>query len=278
MTGTPDAGPFSMDEREKLRQHFLDQPADAQVHRWDALWKQSTIPWDRSLPSPALVDTLKERQDVLDSALRAGTAPERKKALVPGCGRGYDVLLFASHGYDAIGLDASETAIEACKVLDEQQGADASKYPVNDEQVGRGTSQFVLADFFKDDFLATTGTSKFDVIYDYTFLCALPPALRPKWAKRMSELLAPDGHLICLQFPLAKPPSTGGPPHGLSDDLYIELFKRPGDEVKYDGDGYAVRSDRKIENGLSRIAHWSPARTHQAGMGTDRVSVWRHAQ
>ncbi|OQO06035.1 hypothetical protein B0A48_08623 [Cryoendolithus antarcticus] len=263
-----------MDDREKLRQHFLDHPAEAQTSRWDALWKQQTTPWDRSAPSPALIDTLVEKHDVLGSSLQGG---KRKKALVPGCGRGYDVLLFASHGYDATGVDASETAIEACKALDEHQGSDESKYPIADSQIERGARAFMLADFFKDDFLNEAKTSQFDVIYDYTFLCALPPALRPKWAKRMAELLAPNGHLVCLEFPLGKAPSTGGPPHGLSSDLYTELFKAPGGEVKYDADGYAVQSEGGAGQGLKRVEHWAPARSHQVGQGTDRVSIWKHA-
>ncbi|OQN96717.1 hypothetical protein B0A48_17141 [Cryoendolithus antarcticus] len=262
-----------MDDREKLRQHFLDQPAEAQTSRWDALWKQQTTPWDRSTPSPALVDTLLEKKYVLGPIPQDG---KRRKALVPGCGPGYDVLLFASHGYDAIGLDASETAIEACKVLDAQQGNDESKYPIVDSSIERGSRTFVLADFFMNDFLKASDAPQFDIIYDYTFLCALPPALRPKWAKRMTELLAPNGRLICLEFPLSKPPSTGGPPHGLSSDLYTELFKAPGEDVKYDADGYAVQSEGVAGRGLKRIAHWAPTRSHQVGQGSDHVSIWRH--
>ncbi|KAK6433471.1 hypothetical protein LTR95_010351 [Oleoguttula sp. CCFEE 5521] len=262
-----------MGDREKLRQHFLDQPAEAQTSRWDALWKQQTTPWDRSTPSPALVDTLLEKKYVLGPIPQDG---KRRKALVPGCGRGYDVLLFASHGYDAIGLDASETAIEACKVLDAQQGNDESKYPIVDSSIERGSRTFVLADFFMNDFLKASDAPQFDIIYDYTFLCALPPALRPKWAKRMTELLAPNGRLICLEFPLSKPPSTGGPPHGLSSDLYTELFKAPGEDVKYDADGYAVQSEGVAGRGLKRIAHWAPTRSHEVGQGSDHVSIWRH--
>ena len=40
---------------------------------------------------------------------------QRRKALVPGCGRGVDVLLLASFGYDAYGLECSATAVDACK-------------------------------------------------------------------------------------------------------------------------------------------------------------------
>lgn len=38
---------------------------------------------------------------------------EKPKALVPGCGRGYDVCEMAKRGYDALGLDIAPTAVKA---------------------------------------------------------------------------------------------------------------------------------------------------------------------
>lgn len=268
-----------MDDREKLRQHFQNQPAEAHTGRWDAMWQQKVTPWDRSEPNPALIDALNEKSDILGSSTEGGDANRRKKALVPGCGRGYDVLLLASHGYDAYGLDVSQTAIDACRELNIHQGDDDTTYPVKDAQIGRGSRNFLLADFFQDDLSSLTGGGSFDVIYDYTFLCAIPPELRPRWSKRMSELLAPGGSLICLEFPLAKSPKAGGPPHGLSSELYVQLFKQPGEEMKYGDDGHVAPDGRALDEkaGLVRVAHWSPVRTHQVGKGTDMVSIWKHA-
>jgi SAM-dependent methyltransferase len=268
-----------MDDREKLRQHFQDQPAEAQTGRWDAMWQQKVTPWDRSEPNPALIDALNEKHDIVGASTEKSEIVQRKKALVPGCGRGYDVLLLASYGYDAYGADVSQTAIDACNELDRDQAEDSAKYPIKDAAIGRGSRNFLLVDFFNDDLLSHTGGSKFDVIYDYTFLCAIPPQLRPKWSKKMSELLAPGGSLICLEFPLAKSPKAGGPPHGLSSELYVQLFKQPGEEVEYGEDGHVKFNDSQLneQSGLSRVAHWQPSRTHQVGQGTDKVSIWQHA-
>lgn len=263
---------------DELRKHFSAIPAEEQAGGWDAMWQRKVTPWDRSAPNPALVDALRDRCDVLGPPLKESVGKERKRALVPGCGRGYDVFLFASHGYDAFGLDMAKTAIDGCNELRAQEGDDPDKYPVSNADVGRGGTTFLKADFFKDDFLGQTGGENFDLIYDYTFLCALPPSLRWKWAKRMSELLAPKGVLICLEFPLAKPPKSGGPPFGLSSQLYIELFKQPGAEVTYAEDGYVdVDDDRRVgSEGLIRLAHWQPERTHSIGKGIDMVSMWQH--
>ncbi|KAK3657821.1 hypothetical protein LTR56_002200 [Elasticomyces elasticus] len=272
------------DQRLRLRQQFDQRPLDKHAQGWDELWKEGTTPWDRDRPSPALIDTLKDKKDILGTPFRKDLAtpsdphpPPRKRVLVPGCGKGYDVLLFSSCGYDAYGLDVSPHAVDrATASLNEPSLP--SKYPHGLN--GRGQTAFVLADFFKDDFLASIGGGNFDVIYDYTFLCALPPSLRPAWAKRMSELLSPSGHLICLEFPLGKEPKTGGPPHGLTSQLYEQLLDHPGREVEYNDGGYVVedRSLDKSADALERVDRWRAERTHEAGQGKDHVSIWRHLQ
>jgi SAM-dependent methyltransferase len=251
----------------------------AHTEIWDELWQQKTTPWDRFEPHPALIDALNEKTSIVGLSTKFGNESPRKKALIPGCGRGYDVLLFASHGYDAYGLDISQTAVDACEELDKEQGDNTMIYPLRDAIIGRGSRHFFAADFFKDDLSSHTGSGRFDVIYDHTFLCALSPETRPQWSKRMSELLAPDGSSICLEFPLAKPPKAGGPPHGLSSELYVQLFKEPGKDVKYAEDGQVAPDDRSLDHvsGLVRVGHWSPERQHPSGDGTDMISVWKHA-
>lgn len=106
----------------------------------------------------------------------------------------------------------------------------------------------------------------------------MTPKIRPEWALRMSTLLAPDGHLICLEFPLYKEPSTGGPPHGLREEVYVEHLKRPGDNIPYDKDGFVVPEAAASPNShaLTRLARWKPERTHKIGEGTDHMSIWTH--
>jgi hypothetical protein len=93
----------------------------------------------------------------------------------------------------------------------------------------------------------------------------------------MSDLLAPKGHLVCLEFPTYKEPSTGGPPWALPPAVYEMLLPRPGEDIKYDEQGYVVKEEKgSSETGLVRVAHWQPDRTHEIGKGTDWVGIWRH--
>lgn len=158
-------------QREHLRHTFLDQDPAKHGALWDNLWQDGTCtPWDRGYPNPALEDTLADRKDVLGTAApgdQSGSTA-RKRALVPGCGKGYDVLLLASFGYDAYGLDVSETVIRKCEDTAKQ---DADKYPARDQAMGKGNFKFVCGDYFSNDWgqLIDGGIGEgFDLIYDYT--------------------------------------------------------------------------------------------------------------
>ena len=287
------------DARAKLLAHFKGR--ENQPSAWDDLWKENEfIPWDKGIPNPALVDVLNDRTDLIGDPTNG---EKRKKALVPGCGKGYDCLLLASHGYDAYGLEGSSHAIGEA----EKWKADHEKdYEVKDATLGKGQVKFVYGDFFDDDWLKkifgleNQDQSGFDLVYDYTvgcfptlstrcfdaddlqFLSALPPETRPTWAMRMSNLLNKTGRLVCIEFPTYKEPSTGGPPWGLPPEVYEAHLMRPGEEVMNDAEGYVSKEyleqvrQRPNEKGLIRIAHWQPARTHEIGKGTDWVGVWKH--
>ena len=120
------------------------------------------------------------------------------RALVPGCGAGYDVFTLASDEREVVGLDIAPTAAERFEALRRERGIAAERATI------------VSADFFAFD------AEPFDLIFDYTFLCALDPSVRPTWAKRVDALLADGGELVTLIFPaVAEPPLGQGPPFPL---------------------------------------------------------------
>ncbi|KAL9597171.1 MAG: hypothetical protein Q9219_005337 [cf. Caloplaca sp. 3 TL-2023] len=287
----------TVEVRDRLKAHFNVHPSN-HPDRWSQLWVAGDfLPWDKGLPNPALDDLLDQRKDLIggcfvDDEGSAG-GRRRKRALVPGCGKGYDVLLLASYGYDAYGLEVSEVAMKRCV---EEQKANGDKYPMKDQAAGAGKCTFLQGDFFDDSWsqaVATEGT--FELIYDYTVMNPLLPCrslvfaggsneaiatMRPAWAERMSQLLSrkPEGHLLCLEYPTYKEPATGGPPFGLTPQLYVEHLNHPGEDVPYDEAGYVKAQDQSqpSSGSLERIGHWQPDRTHEMGKGTDMMSVWRH--
>lgn len=156
------------DARARLLEHFANGTSN-RPDLWSQLWdKGDFLPWDRGMPNPALEDVLADRQDLIGSCFKQGPDGEkqRKKALVPGCGRGYDVLLLASFGYDAYGLEVSEKAVELCV---QEQKTKGQEYPARDESVGSGSATFMQGDFFSDEWAREIqGGAIFDLIYDYT--------------------------------------------------------------------------------------------------------------
>ena len=85
----------------------------------------------------------------------------------------------------------------------------------------------------------------------------------------MSQLLSNDGRLVCLEWPLGKPPSENGPPWGVTAEAYELHLSHPVGETEAPG------------NALIRLNRIKPDRTHKAGINDegqifDFISVWAH--
>ncbi|URE42801.1 Thiopurine S-methyltransferase (TPMT) [Musa troglodytarum] len=123
-------------------------------------------------------------------------------------GGGYDVVAIAGPERYVVGLDISTSAVEKAKEL-------SSSLP-NANQF-----TFVAADFF-----AWQPTEKFDLIFDYTFFCAIDPCLRPAWAQKIQEILKPDGELITLIYLISG--QEGGPPYNTTVADYEQVLNPVG--------------------------------------------------
>lgn len=217
-----------------------------------------------------------------------------------------DILLLSAFGYDAYGLDFSSTALTQARenaATIQNSSTPNPVYATRNPAVGRGIVKYIQGDFFKEDFKKEIETKegenwggKFDLLYDYTFGCALPPSLRSAWSLSYSKLLSPTGHLICVEFPSAKPENLGGPPWALSAKVHWAHLRRPGEDLGYAYDKYAVKDAAESEErwvlveqrikdveegkGLMRVEHFKPDVTHNVGYNEkgeveDMVSVWR---
>lgn len=218
------------------------------------------------------MDFVEENKNGLISPLTS--EGRRKKVLIPGCGRGYEVVMLALHGFDAYGLDISETAISEAKKYSSEELQNPHDYnfgPNNPSQTIASTVGNVS--FFNQNFFEKGWEKdmKFDIIYDYTFLCALHPSMRSQWAEKMSELLNKEGGiLVCLEFPMYKELSVPGPPWGLNG-VHWDLL-----ELGNDGVLHTRTQSNTEENGkFKRIEYFMPDRTYEQGQGTDMLSVYR---
>ncbi|CAH8392103.1 unnamed protein product [Eruca vesicaria subsp. sativa] len=183
---------------------------------WENMWVEGRTLWDLGEATPIVVHLCE-----------TGSLPSGR-ALVPGCGTGYDVVVMANPERHVVGLDLSKTSVERSTKM-------FSSLP--------NSKHFT---FLKEDFFTWEPTEKFDLIFDYNFFCAFEPKVRPLWAKRMQELLNPGGELITLMFPISDR-TPGPPPYLVSVSAYEELLKPLGFEVISIVDNELAPDTRKME-------------------------------
>ncbi|KAI1391613.1 S-adenosyl-L-methionine-dependent methyltransferase [Hypoxylon trugodes] len=263
---------MAMDPHAQVPTQLISHFSSGWIELWDS---DQTHFWDRGKPSPALIDWLESQPEVLP------LHPNRKlTALVPGCGKGYDVVMLALHGIDVYGLELSRKGVEISEAYAKAELARPSSYNFAIEnETGPltsviGNAKFLEGDFFKTNWekrVAIDGFQGFDLIYDYTFLCALLPEMRMDWGRRMSELLSPDGVLVCLEFPLHKDLKLPGPPWGVKG-VYWNILSQGGDGII---DEETASEEGQLQGKFKRMTYFKPARMYENGKGTDMFSVWK---
>ena len=196
--------------------------------RWEQTWAgglERGQQFDKSGPSPCLLAILSHKGvtsvepgssiDGPESALGIHADVRGKRVVVPGCGRGYDIVAFVQSGAsECIGLELSKTAvIEGNLYLKESS---------IDPKVG----WLEEGDFLKDPI---ESSNQFDAGYDYTFLCAMHPSQRQKWAEGWARSLVTGGLLITMAYPVdpSRDPEVG-PPFPLTPEIYQTLLVDSG--------------------------------------------------
>lgn len=155
---------------------------------WDERYAAGRTPWDYG-GVPTQLQRYVERH------------PNGGRVLIPGCGAGHEIAAFYDAGYDVTAIDFAPAAVARAR---DNLG------PLLAERV-------VCGDYFAHDF----GATPFDVVYERTFLCALPPDMRAAYVTRMAQLLRSGGVLVGL-FYLGE--EKGGPPYQLHASDEAALF------------------------------------------------------
>lgn len=156
---------------------------------WQARYDEGTTGWDRGGPSPAL-----------QAWLHAGELTPCR-VLVPGCGRGHEVIALAAAGFEVTGIDYAPAAVDA----------------VRQALATRGLSATIeQADLFDYQPAAC-----FEAIYEQTCLCALQPERWGCYERRLAAWLAPGGRLFAA---FMQTDSDTGPPFACPPEAMRVLF------------------------------------------------------
>jgi SAM-dependent methyltransferase len=166
-----------------------ENPASAEF--WSHRYEAGRTPWDGGGEPAALTRYL------------AAHPGRGEGVLIPGCGSGHEITAFTRAGYRVTAIDFSPPAAAQARA-----------------NVGPALADCVVeGDFFTYDFPG----APFDLVYERTFLCALPPDLWPKIAARIAALLKPGGTLAGIFLFGEK---AEGPPYGLAPGEAARLFGR----------------------------------------------------
>ncbi|MBL7543114.1 MAG: methyltransferase domain-containing protein [Bdellovibrionaceae bacterium] len=128
----------------------------------------------------------------------------KSRVLILGCGDSHDAAFFAESGHKVTAVDISAHAIERSKKL-------FGHLP---------NITWLQSDLFK---LPANFQGSFDLVYEYTCLCALNPELRSQLIQVWSRCLHDQGQLMATLFCMHK---RDGPPFGGSEWEFRELLKK----------------------------------------------------
>lgn len=151
---------------------------------WEERYQNESFGWDAGTYTPAL-NVWCEAQSKRFSNVAA-----------VGVGTGYDLIPLSKVSENLIALDIAATAQRRFNEI------------VKRDLDERAQTQFLLENFFE-----FRPKMPFDLIWDYTFLCAIDPSEREAWATTMARLIKKGGTLLALIFPVVE--KEGGPPFAL---------------------------------------------------------------
>lgn len=163
---------------------------------WSTRYQEGNFQWDIGYASPPLMNYLLQQD-------------KQAKILIPGCGRGHEVIALWQKGYKNV--HALDFAPEALSFIAQH----CPDFPPN---------QFHQQNIFDHH-------ERYDFVVEQTLFCALDPTLRENYAQHMSTLLLPEGKLVGVFFNRA---FEGGPPFGGSQEEYEVLFKKYFEHVRFE--------------------------------------------
>jgi thiopurine S-methyltransferase len=162
------------------------QADSAQPDFWSQRYDSGRTPWQ--------LDYVPKQVGAFIRALPVGS-----EVLIPGCGGDWrSIRAFHEAGHRVTAIDFSPVAVD---------------------QTGKalGELNVILGDFFTHDF----GSTRFDIVYERTFLCSLPPPFWKNYVTRVAQLLQPKGRLVGF-FLYGE--ESDPPPYPLSEASATKLF------------------------------------------------------
>jgi len=173
--------------------------------------------------------------------------PEGAKVLVPLCGKSLDLVWLKSQGYQVVGVELSEQAVEA---FFSEQGLVPHVSQQGAFKVYQASMiELWCGDFFSLDAGALAGCS---AVYDRAALIALPPLMRAQYAEHLNALLPSgcQGLLITLDYDQGQ---KAGPPFAVTDEEVQVLFALHWALERLEERDILRESGKFLQDGVTRL-------------------------
>ena len=184
---------------------------------WHKRWQEKRIGFNQSAVNPLLTEYI----DHLDLAVGS-------RIFVPLCGKSIDMVWLAAQGYDVVGVELVETAVQAFFAEQNIQPI-VSQHVENPDikyyqgQLVDGDEQRTITLWAADIFaLTSTDLGTIDAIYDKAALIALPADMRPDYSEQIRKVSdnAPQ-LLITLNYDQSK---KDGPPFSINHEQVQQYY------------------------------------------------------
>ncbi|WP_104423270.1 class I SAM-dependent methyltransferase [Methylobacter tundripaludum] len=171
-----------------------------------ALSEGVSVPWADHVPNPNLIELFQK----IDGRFSFG-----QRALKVGCGLGDDAEWLSGLGFDVTAFDISPTAISVCE----------SRFP-------NSKVMYITRDLFQ---APDNWSGAFDLVLESYTLQVLPPELRAKALKQISEFVLPGGYLMLITRLRGDSEAIGSMPWPLAQ-REIDTLKSQGFVERYSED------------------------------------------
>ncbi|MGO2339969.1 MAG: thiopurine S-methyltransferase [Psychrobacter sp.] len=180
---------------------------------WQTRWQEGRIGFNQSEVNPFLIKHF--------SALKL---PVGNRVLVPLCGKSIDMLWLSAQGYDVVGVELVETAVQAffaeqniVPTIHQHLKNPAIRYYQG--QLSGQTITLWVADIFG---LTADDIGRVDAVYDKAALIALPADMRAKYSEQIREISGKTSQLlITLNYDQSK---RNGPPFSINNEQIQQYY------------------------------------------------------
>ena len=180
---------------------------------WQDRWQEKRIGFNQSDVNPLLIKYFK-----------ALALPVGSRVFVPLCGKSIDMVWLATQGYDVVGIELVETAVQeffteqaiAYTVIEDTENPHNKCYQ---GQLEGQTIELWVADIFN---LTAATIGQVDAVYDRAALIAMPPDMRPKYSEQICNLSRNAAQLLLtLNYDQNE---WSGPPFSISSEQVQQYY------------------------------------------------------